>query len=623
MSAATPSPGLIAALDADLRRYAPLAQMQVAHRQRFLMAAEQTYHAPDEVVLNGSAGPVPALFLVRQGAVVGEPAAASAPRFSLDVGELFPIGALLAGRAVTSTYRAQGDTFCLRVPTAVVRELMQASAPFADFLQRRVLHLLALSQQAMQAQAASQVLSHQAWQSPLAEHCRRAPLTVPPDTSLRQALQLMHTGRIGSVLVGGDDGAVQGILTRHDVLDRVTLAGLALDTPIAAVMSQPVHTLTVSHRLHDAALLMSQQGLRHVPITDGGRVVGIVSERDLFALQRLSLRQLGDALAAADSVADLSRLAADIRRFAQQLLAQGVGARQITELISHLNDRLTQRLVTLKAQALKLDLRHACWLTFGSEGREEQTLATDQDNGLVFAEGSAGVERWLALGQAVNDALARCGYPLCSGGVMAGQPACCLSAPQWQAKFAQWIDQGAPQDLLNASIYFDLRPLAGDAQLAAPLQQFIQQRAAATPRFLKQLAMNALTRRPPLHWHGGLAGDAIDLKLQGTALLVEAARVLALAAGVAATSTRQRLERAAATLGVPGSEAQAWVAAFDHLQLWRLQAQTPAAAGDDRAPAQPNHVVISSLNEIDRRVLREAMRAVQRLQQRLTLDYAR
>jgi CBS domain-containing protein len=615
MNPTTPSASLLAQLDAELASHAPFAQMSPAHRRRFIEAAEQVYFAPDERVLEPASGVVSHLLLVRQGGVCGERRLGVAEPFAIEPGEMFPVSAVLGGRAVTATYKARGDTFCLRVPAAVLRELVAQSAPLADYVNRRMLQLLELSQRALQGSFATRMAAEQSLEAPLARFVRQPPLTVAPATPLAQALAAMHERRVGSVLVTDAAGAALGILTRHDLLERVVLPRRALEGPIAEVMSTPVHSLDLQQRAHDAALLMSSEGVRHVPITDQGRVVGIVSERDLFALQRLTLRQLGETIDGADGVGPLQDAAADIRRYATQLLAQGVQARQLTELISHLNDRLAARCYTLLARRHGLDPAAACWLAFGSEGRSEQTIATDQDNGLVI---TGDRPAWLALGEAVNQALDQCGYPLCKGGVMAGRPECCLTADEWRARFAGWIEHGAPQDLLNAAIYFDLRPVAGDAALALPLQRFVSERAAATPRFLKQMAQVALEHRPPLAWHGGIAGDRVDLKLQGTALFVESARLLALAGGVAATNTRQRLEALAAPLSVPEAEIDAWVAGFEYLQLMRLGVQAAGAP-----PGRANEVEVASLNDIDRRVLRETLRVARRLQQRVELDYLR
>ena len=169
----------------------------------------------------------------------------------------------------------------------------------------------------------------------------------------------MHQKRVGSVLVLDDAGAALGIFTRHDLLERVALAQPPMDTPIAELMTQPVHTLDAAHSVQDAALLMSRHGVRHVPVTERGRVVAMVSERDLFALQRLSLRRIGGRLRQAADLQELMATAPDIRHLAHALLAQGLSARSLTELISHLNDLLTERAVQLVAQQRGLDLKRA------------------------------------------------------------------------------------------------------------------------------------------------------------------------------------------------------------------------------------------------------------------------
>jgi CBS domain-containing protein len=399
-------------------------------------------------------------------------------------------------------------------------------------------------------------------------------------------------------------------------------------------MSAPVITLGLDHTAQDAALAMSRHAIRHVPVTDAaGRVVGILSERDLFALQRLSLKQIGLSIRAAPDLANLRSLAQDIRRFARNLLGQGVGARQLTELISHLNDVLTERLVTLIAAARGIDLARGCWLAFGSEGRGEQTIATDQDNGIVFDSDDAARDRpaWLAFAREVNEALDACGYPLCKGNIMASNPECCLTQGEWLARFDAWIERGAPEDLLKASIYFDLRALAGHTALAQPLRERITHEAGRNPRFMKQMAENTLRNAPALNWLGGIdtqtqgAQAVIDLKLHGTAIYVEAARLYALAHGIAPTSTRERFQAIAQTLGVAAHEAEAWVEGFEYLQMLRLQVQLSrdrreAVAASD---GNPNLVDVAALNDIDRRVLKESLRVARRLQQRIQMDYLR
>jgi CBS domain-containing protein len=305
-------------------------------------------------------------------------------------------------------------------------------------------------------------------------------------------------------------------------------------------------------------------------------------------------------------------------------------------MISSLNDQIAVRILELKAPAHDLSGLALCWLGMGSEGRGEQTIATDQDNGLIFVTNDESLapdavrERLLPFARAVNEAMDRCGYPLCKGGVMAMNPRWCASLDEWKAAFAGWIDRGDPTSLLAANIFFDFRALWGESRLADALRADIAAHAQANPRFLKQMSDNALQNRPPLNWRGELQtaeGDSgvegIDLKMSGSVPFVDAARIFALAAGVTATNTVERLTQAAAARGVPVDEIRAWCDAFEYVQLLRLREQHRRVAhgARDGESANPNVVPLAMLPDLDRRILKEAMRQIRKVQQRLELDY--
>ena len=626
-----PSGSLLNNLCLELRRHPPFNEMEPAHVKAFVAASRQAYFAPGEAVVRPEDGAVRELFFIRRGAITGKRGLSDVAggAFQYEAGDLFPISAVLARRAPTTTYSATEDTFVLGLPADEMQALAETSPVFGDFLNRRILKFLDLSRAALQVVYASQALAEQSLETPLAQLCHKAPVTCSPDTPLQDVLSQMHRLRIGSMLVVNPTGEPVGILTRYDILGRVALAQLPMATAIAQVMVQPVHSLTTAHTAQDAALLMSQHGIRHVPITREGRAVGIVSERDLFALQRLSLKHVSGSIRNAADVPTLKLVAHDIRRFARSLLGQGVQAKQLTALISHLNDVLTARLLEIKTVEHGLDPQRFCWVALGSEGRGEQTIATDQDNALILADPADGPPhdkaRLLAFAREVNEALDACGYPLCRGNIMASNPDCCLTESEWRQRFAQWIDQGSPNDLLNASIYFDFRALAGRPALAADLRAFVTRRAAANPRFLSQLAVNGLAHGAPLNWLGQIDTTLVDgvatldIKLQGTAIFVDVARLYALARGVAVTGTRERFEALGPLLGVPPHEHQAWVGGFEFLQMLRLRAQLDGTTVGDSA----NRIAVGGLNDIDRRILKETLRVARTLQQRVKLDYER
>ncbi len=621
-----PSSSLLSNLRQELALHAPFAQMAAADLDYFILHAGQQYFAPDEVLAEPAQGVVTRIYYIRRGKVSGtqelpEPRGGA---FEYRGGDLFPLSAALAGRAVTATYRATADTFVLALPVAALQKLAAQSPVFADFLTQRSSQFLALSRKALLSAYAAQAMQEQSLEKPLGELVAQAPVTCPPETSLRQALQTMHQKRIGSMLVTCPAGQPIGILTHFDVLGRITLAQLSLETPISQVMVQPVLSLSAEHTAQDAALLMSRHGMRHVPVTRDNIAIGMVSERDLFALQKQSIKSVSSRLRAARDTESLQAAAAGIRGLALSLLGQGVQARQLTALISHLNDVLTEQLLQIKAQEHGIELASLCWMALGSEGRDEQTIATDQDNALILPNDTSAAQRAKirAFAHDMNLALDACGYPLCKGGVMAGEPDCCLMLDEWRARFGDWIARGSPKDLLNASIYFDFRCLAGDGELARSLRTEVTRAAGQTPRFLKQMAVNALSRNVALNWRGAIDADdmgTLDLKLSGVAVFVDTARLYALALGIEATNTRQRLEATGQALKLASFEYGAWVSGFEFLQMLRLRIQLEGGA----ALKEPNRIAVADLNDIDQRILRESMRVARQLQQRLQMDYER
>lgn len=474
----------------------------------------------------------------------------------------------------------------------------------------------------------SNIVAEQTMASPLSAIVRRAPVTCLPDTPLRAALATMHQLNIGSMIVADGKLAPLGILTLRDVLDRVALAACGLERPIADVMTRNVFSMPPQAPAYAAAAAMVKRGIRHIMVVDGGRLTGLITEKDIFNLQRNDIPQLARAIRDANSVDGLAQSSADVRQLAHAMLVQGMGAAQLTYLIASLNDLLTQSVIEFVMAGAELNEIRWCWIALGSEGRFEQTFSTDQDNGIVFvsAHDAAAVRaRLLPLAQRINEDLARCGFPLCSGEIMAGNPRWCLSAEEWRARFADWIDRGDPQALMHATIFFDLRALHGDTAVADELRTWMLAHASGNPRFLHQMAANALRNRPPL----GILRDfatsddaahpgTLDLKLSGATLFTDAARIYGLANAAAPTNTGARLHELGVREILPPREVKAWIDAFQFIQLLRLRHQH---VQNMEGLAMDNRLDPEDLNQLERRILKEAFLQARQLQERLALDY--
>lgn len=459
---------------------------------------------------------------------------------------------------------------------------------------------------------------------------RRAPVTCGLETPIREVLATLEREDIGSMIVVSPDGSPAGIFTLRDLLTRVAHAGRSHADPIRTVMTPDPIALAPDVFALEAALAMARHGVHHVVIADGKRVVGLVSEKDLFALQQAGIMQISLALREARGIPTLVELSRSIRELTGNLLQQGVSAENLTRIVATLNDVLSQRVIELAVDAAGLPKADFCWISLGSEGRREQTLATDQDNGIIFANPSdrdpdTVRKILLPVARKINADLDACGFPLCRGEIMAGNPRWCLSASEWRSEFSRWIFDIDPQAVLNATIFFDFRPLCGRASLAEELRGWLTAAAADNQRFLRQLADNALSNRPPLGVLRDFAvsSDAshphtINLKVNGATLYIDAARVFALATGIADTNTVQRLKGWAAKAGARAADGEAWADAFNFVQLMRLRHQQAQIA---RGEPPDNHLDPDVLNPLDRRILREALRLAKALQGRLALDY--
>jgi len=611
-----------------LRRHAPFDQMAPAHLDYLAKRLKLVFYAQGESVIGPDDGPADRFFIVKQGVIRGTCDNGDSA-WELITGESFPIGALLSRRPVRTHNRAEQDTFCFELDRDTFDYLLARSEVFHDFCTRRLASLLDGALRAAQAYSANQVTSDNSFNTPLSSLIRRPPISCSPTTSIHDVLQQMAQAHIGSMVITDTAQRPIGVFTLHDVLSRVALPAIDLTHPISRVMTPDPLTLAPEAMAYEAALLMAQAGFGHICVSRDNQLVGVVSERDLFSLQRVGLVSLSRRITAARSVDALAAMEEDVHRLIEQMLAQGASVDQLTQIITTLNDHLTRRVIDLRLAGAELPCPFT-WLSFGSEGRHEQTLKTDQDNGILFqppAGSSADEVRaaLLPLAQQINDDLARCGFPLCPGNIMASNPACCLSYAEWQQQFRQWIDQGTPEHLLKATIFFDFRPLWGESEPAERLRHWLAQQAQPNSRFRRQLAANALRNRPPLGWlrdftvaRGGEHANTLDLKVNGLALFVDAARLLALAVGSSATSTAARLHDATAQGALKAADRDAYLEACHFIQLLRMRNhRRQAEAGEPLS----NHIDPDRLNELDRRVLKEAFRQARKLQSKLTLEY--
>jgi CBS domain-containing protein len=591
------------------------------------------FYSAGETIIAPSDGPVEYFYIVKQGRIHGErpdtARLACENTFTISTGECFPLAALIGERATRTVHLASDDSFCLLLNKPAFIKLFGLSNPLRDFALRGVSSLLDQVNQQVQMRAVQTLGAQFSLDTRLSQLAMRQPISCGPELCLRDAVKLMHEQQVGSIVVVDAGNQLLGIFTLRD-LRRVVADGGGLEQPIAQLMTPAPFCLAPTASAFDAAIAMTERHIAHVCLVEHGQLCGVVSERDLFSLQRVDLVHLARTIRHAGRVSSLAALRSDVRQLVDNMLAHGASSTQITQLITQLNDHTVCRVIELTLEEFGDPGVPFTWLCFGSEGRCEQTLHTDQDNGILFvardaAEAEQMRRRLLPLAVEINQRLAQCGFSLCTGNIMAGNPELCLSQHEWGLRFGQFVREASPENLLASSIYFDLRAVWGDPQGCAQLRQGLLAAVADNPLFQRMLAQNALRQRPPVGLlrdfvvaRSGAEKDTLDLKVQGLTPFVDGARLLALAHGVEAANTLERLRALTRSGVIAALDGAAYEEAYHYIQQARLQQHQLQARNQ-----QPysNRVDPDSLNHLDRRILRESFRQAQRLQSSLALRY--
>lgn len=458
---------------------------------------------------------------------------------------------------------------------------------------------------------------------PLARLINRPAVTLTPDTSIREAAQVMTNQRISSVLIVNNE-QLQGIVTDRDLRGRAIAAGIPTDQPISHIMTTAPLTVDAQMFGFDALLMMVRQRIHHLPVMDGSRLIGMISSSDLLERHSNSAIALLGDIYKSDSPEALAKLSAQLPRVLLNLNAANASAQHIGYVISAIGEAITRRLLQLVEAKLGPPPIPYTWLTAGSLARLEQTALSDQDNGLLlddqYDEQRHG-DYFKQLSTLVCDGLDRCGYIYCPGDVMAMNPQWRQPLAQWRRYFSGWIDQPEPKALMLSSIFFDLRPLHGDLELFQQLQKYILTKSQNNRIFLAMLTGNALKHQPPLGFfrnfvliRDGEHDKTLDLKHNGVVPIIDLARIYALARGVAEVNTQERLAAAGEQGEISVEGAADLRDALEFINQVRLQHQARRLHEGQRAD---NFVSPTVLSHLERNHLKDAFSVVRTMQSAL------
>jgi len=463
--------------------------------------------------------------------------------------------------------------------------------------------------------------------TPVRNLIKRPPITLPPQTTIREAARVMSEKRVSSVLIVEQDHLF-GLITDRDLRNRVVAAGMDTGRSIMDIATLAPLSVDIQNPAFDALLLMARHNIHHVPVLDGQQVAGMITATDLTEQHSTSAVYLAGDVYKQSSVEGLQVVAGKIKRLQQSLASAQASAYSSGHIITAITDAITSRLLQLGEAQLGPAPVDYVWVAAGSQARNEQTAKSDQDNCLVLDDRydpALHGAYFEALARFVCDGLDACGYVHCPGEMMAMTDQWRQPRQRWAEYFARWTGQPDPKSLMLTCVFFDLRAVHGSTALLEGLRHDVLQRTKGNSIFLAYMVGNALQHQPPLGMFKGIStirsGEhkgTIDLKHSGIVPIVDLARVYALAGGDEAVNTHDRLVSAAAGGAISEQSARDLRDALEFLAYTRIQHQARQIAAGQ---SPDNYLRPEDASNFERTQLKDAFTVVQSLQSVLAQRY--
>lgn len=448
------------------------------------------------------------------------------------------------------------------------------------------------------------------------------------DTPIAKAAATMAQAKASAILVKAPGGEPVGIVTDRDLRDRVLAARRDPQQAVATIMSAPLVRISEHALLFEAARLMHERGVQHLIVTaEQGNALGVLPGTAILHAQRHAVGVLLGQIERAQSADEIKDGGLQLPQLVTSLLEAGTRVEHVTRIMSSVADAITTRLVALAEAELGPPPVPYTFVAFGSVARGEQTLATDQDNAIIYADGADTPSYFLQLGQRVCGWLDQVGYRRCKGETMADNPKWCQPIGRWRQYFTDCVTAANPQDLLDVNIFFDFRGVCGETGHVTQLRQHLQQLLApGQPEFFFHLAQSTLRFKAPLGFFGGIqlesGGDhpaAFNIK-SAIIPLVNFARMYALRHHVTETNTLERLARLRDHGVLLPASCDELVQAYTALMQMRLAHQ---GAQVRRGEPPDNYINLTELTHLERSLLKKVFADIVVFQARLEHDFAR
>jgi CBS domain-containing protein len=446
-------------------------------------------------------------------------------------------------------------------------------------------------------------------------------ITCDQHTSVIDAARLMQQHDISGLIVLAD-GTPKGVFSVRNLRNFVAGGSLLPEAEqVANHMSSGLVTLHHTAYVFEAIFKMAKHNIHRLALLDGkGQLFGVLTDTDLLRARTRTPLYLNQEIEAAESIEQLRDLSAKLLETIRFATRAGADARSLVQLISHFNDSFTQRIIALLEEQEGIVLPEGvAYLVLGSEGRNEQTLRTDQDSAIVYRDDlpASAQEAIARFSSRLVDALEQVGVPRCPGDTMASNPQWRHSLSEWKAIVEEWINTPKPENMVNFGMFQDLRTLHGDPGLEVELRQHICQSVQDCMLFLPHMARHIVRFTPPLGMFGRIKGESrgehrgkVDLKKGGIFALTVGISLIALEAGIVGGSTWSKLDQLEEQNVLSAVDLGVLEESFTFLVHLRLQRQLRSFS-EGKVPG--NHVDPLVISDRQREQLRSALKGVNSL----------
>ncbi|MDZ7854040.1 MAG: putative nucleotidyltransferase substrate binding domain-containing protein [Halomonas sp.] len=598
----------------------PFTLLDDEGRERVRSGIDLAYFDRDEIILDAGQ-PGEYVFLIHKGEVAElDPTLPGAQSRigHYTAGDLFGAISILNGKS-RYRFRAEQESLCYLLPKGLFKQLCEAYPPFSEFFRQR----LAQKTRLLTEHRAEGGVTMAGFMLARVSECMRDPLLVEDTTSIAEAVHTLNDSHADSLLVQGEDGP--GMVTKTDLLNALVLEELAQDRPVQAVAHFELITATPGQYLFEVLVQMTRFKVERVVVMEDGAPVGVVELTDVLSYFSSRSYVVSLQVEQANSLEALASASRRTPELVQALMAQGVKLRFAMGLLAALNGRIMN-----KAWGFLIDERYhsdSCLIVMGSEGRGEQILKTDQDNGLILADDLEWPDCHEQM-QRLTETLIELGYPPCPGNIMVSNPEWVGTETQWRGRIAQWAGSRDGDSLMRLAIMLDSHAVAGNPALLERLREELFERCSRDEILLSYFARTALRFSTPLTLFGSLKKPqhGVDIKKGGIFPIVHGVRTLALERRITATSTLERLEALVADGRLEERFAEDLGEALSLFTELRLRQQIERLDDPEGRGEETDRVVVQELSSLERDLLREALHIVkdfkQRLSHRFHLEYS-